>query len=64
MNLQKDHIKPPPLGGETNEENLRLLCFHCNQRAAIRVFAAQLQRTKKLLKIFQESRTDTQEVCQ
>lgn len=34
--LQIDHIKPYALGGETRKENLRLLCFNCNQRGRIR----------------------------
>jgi hypothetical protein len=33
--LQIDHIQPIALGGTTEKENLRLLCFHCNQRQAI-----------------------------
>lgn len=35
QNLQYDHIKPIALGGITDPENLRLLCFHCNQRQRI-----------------------------
>lgn len=34
-NLNFDHIQPYALGGESNLENLRLLCFHCNQRSKI-----------------------------
>lgn len=34
-NLQIDHIKPYALNGKTSEENLRLLCFNCNQRKRI-----------------------------
>ena len=34
--LQIDHIQPLALGGTNAKENLRLLCFHCNQRQAIR----------------------------
>jgi hypothetical protein len=33
--LQFDHIKPWSLGGETTSQNLRLLCFNCNQREKI-----------------------------
>jgi hypothetical protein len=33
--LQVDHNVPKALGGSDTEENLRLLCRHCNQRAAI-----------------------------
>lgn len=31
-NLNFDHIKPMAFGGMSTETNLRLLCFHCNQR--------------------------------
>ena len=34
--LNFDHRIPYALGGPTNKENLRLLCFHCNQRARMR----------------------------
>jgi hypothetical protein len=34
--LELDHIIPWALGGETSEENLRLLCRACNQRRAHR----------------------------
>jgi hypothetical protein len=33
--LETDHITPVSLGGDSNVENLRLLCRNCNQRAAI-----------------------------
>src|SRR6185503_14375119 len=32
--LQIDHVQPHALGGSNRIENLRLLCFHCNQREA------------------------------
>ncbi len=35
--LQFDHIKPWALDGKTEEKNLRLLCFNCNQRERIKV---------------------------
>lgn len=31
--MQEDHIVAAALGGSSDAENLRLLCFHCNQRA-------------------------------
>lgn len=36
--VQIDHITPRALGGGDTEDNLRLLCRHCNQRAAIKSF--------------------------
>jgi hypothetical protein len=36
--LNYDHIRPLALGGGTTPDNLRLLCFQCNQRAGIRTF--------------------------
>ena len=37
-NLNFDHIQPVALGGESTENNLRLLCFQCNQRQALKTF--------------------------
>ena len=34
--VQKDHRHPYSLGGKTETSNLRLLCFHCNQRERIK----------------------------
>ncbi len=34
--LNYDHRKPFALGGKTNAENVRLLCFNCNQRGRIK----------------------------
>jgi hypothetical protein len=34
--LQFDHREPWALGGKSEASNMRLLCFHCNQRARIR----------------------------
>jgi hypothetical protein len=39
--LEIDHIQPQALGGNSTEENLRLLCKSCNQRAAIKVFGVR-----------------------
>ncbi len=40
-NLNFDHIVPVVCGGSSNEENIRLLCFSCNQRQAIKVFGME-----------------------
>lgn len=34
-NLQFDHREPKALGGSNDPENIRLLCFNCNQRSRI-----------------------------
>jgi hypothetical protein len=39
--LEIDHRIPQALGGSSDPENLRVLCKHCNQRAAIDVFGQQ-----------------------
>ena len=36
--LNYDHVIPLAKNGETTSSNLRLLCFNCNQRAAMAVF--------------------------
>jgi 5-methylcytosine-specific restriction endonuclease McrA len=36
--LNNDHIEAFSRGGKTIPENLRLLCFHCNQRAWIKIY--------------------------
>jgi len=36
--LNYDHIKPVALGGSSSVDNLRLLCFQCNQRASTKTF--------------------------
>lgn len=36
FNLQFDHKHPFSLGGKSTPENIRLLCFNCNQRERIR----------------------------
>ena len=41
-NLQYDHIEPLGIGGKSGIENLRLLCFSCNQRAAMHVYGLDL----------------------
>ena len=40
-NLNYDHLKPAAFGGKSILENLRLLCFSCNQRAGIRSFGVE-----------------------
>jgi hypothetical protein len=35
-NLNFDHRHPYALGGPSTKENIRLLCFHCNQRARMK----------------------------
>ena len=45
QNLQYDHIQPVGLGGKSRTENLRLLCFSCNQRAAMRVYGVGLMQS-------------------
>ena len=42
-NLNFDHVQPVALGGESNERNLRLLCFQCNQRQATKTFGTHLR---------------------
>ncbi|MCB9026902.1 MAG: HNH endonuclease [Bdellovibrionaceae bacterium] len=45
--LNIDHIKPIAIGGESKLENLRLLCFNCNARQAVKVFG--LKRMESFL---------------
>ncbi len=40
-NLNFDHILPVALGGNSSVENIRLLCFSCNQRQAIKIFGSE-----------------------
>ena len=40
-NINIDHVKPVALGGQSHPENLRLLCFHCNQRQAMKTFGIE-----------------------
>jgi hypothetical protein len=44
--LEMDHLKPFALGGKTTEDNLRLLCRNCNQRAGIKIFGQQKLNSK------------------
>jgi len=42
--LNYDHIRPFALGGGATADNLRLLCFHCNQRAGIKTYGVDKMR--------------------
>jgi hypothetical protein len=42
--LNYDHVRPLALGGGTTPDNLRLLCFQCNQRAGMRTFGVDKMR--------------------
>ena len=45
--LQVDHIHPVAKGGTNTPENLRLLCFHCNQRQAdLKLGRDQMERLR------------------
>lgn len=46
-NLNFDHVTPVSLGGSSSTDNIRLLCFHCNQRAAIKTFGISAVSPKK-----------------
>ncbi|MBL6990725.1 MAG: HNH endonuclease [Bacteriovoracaceae bacterium] len=41
VNLQYDHLRPISLGGDSSTENIRKLCFGCNQRAAVKAFGTE-----------------------
>ncbi len=43
-NLNYDHVTPVALGGPSTLENLRLLCFQCNQRASAKIFGTRPTR--------------------
>lgn len=45
-NLNIDHIHPLTLGGDSSPDNLRLLCFNCNQRQAIKDFGTTFIENK------------------
>ena len=44
-NLQWDHVRPIALGGRSEYDNIRLLCFSCNQRQRLK---QELGRTSRL----------------
>ena len=48
-NLNLDHQRPINQGGNSEVENLRVLCFHCNQRAHIKNIEAPFQYSKVTL---------------
>ena len=55
-NLNFDHIQPVALGGDSNESNLRLLCFQCNQRQAIKTFGFHNYRhDRRIHSLWQET---------
>ncbi|MBL6990774.1 MAG: HNH endonuclease [Bacteriovoracaceae bacterium] len=41
VNLQYDHQHPISLGGDSSAQNIRKLCFGCNQRAAVKAIGAE-----------------------
>ncbi|MCB9025061.1 MAG: HNH endonuclease [Bdellovibrionaceae bacterium] len=43
--LNVDHIQPIAIGGKSKLENLRLLCFNCNQRQAINALGIKRMET-------------------
>ena len=45
-NIQYDHIHPVALGGSTTLKNLRLRCFHCNQRSSTKIFGVYEKRAE------------------
>jgi len=45
-NLNIDHIVPLARGGQSVVGNLRLLCFNCNQRAAMKVLGIEFMESK------------------
>jgi len=48
QNLNIDHIVPFARGGLSVAENLRLLCFSCNQRAGMKAFGVEFMAAKRL----------------
>ncbi len=44
-NINFDHIHPRAFGGDNSAENLRILCFHCNQRRALTTFGFRVEKT-------------------
>ena len=44
-NINFDHVHPRALGGVHSPENLRLLCFHCNQRRSLTTFGLRVEKT-------------------
>lgn len=47
-NLNVDHIRPVALGGSAEVGNLRLLCFHCNQRSSFKSFGRATDNFKRI----------------
>ncbi len=46
VNLNVDHVKPVAMGGNSKPHNLRILCFNCNQRAAMKSFGVEYMKEK------------------
>lgn len=52
-NIQYDHVRPIAKGGLTTYENLRLLCFQCNQRASAKIFGVYKRRKSQTSELIQ-----------
>ncbi len=46
VNLNIDHVEPIAIGGRSEPDNLRILCFNCNQRAAMKSFGVEFMEKK------------------
>lgn len=57
--LQIDHIEPVARGGTNDSKNLRLLCFHCNQRQADLTLGRERMETHRTSSAFAEKTAAT-----